>query len=153
MADRRINVPKKHEDFVQKLTRSATTTGPFETQADAIAFAAAWGARHSSWTEIEIGTRDPIRPEVFTRGGHDTLIHLLAFHKTKDVKVLASTDEMEEARASVFEGYAQAGLDHLELRLRGEVDYTEAILTQIKMEATKDDEREGNIDIRNLLTG
>jgi dnd system-associated protein 4 len=152
MADRRINVPKKHEDFVQKLTRSATTSGPFETQADVIAFAAAWGARHGAWTEIEIGSRDPIRPEVFNRSKLDTLIYLLAFCRTKDVKVLANNDEMEEERASVFEGYAQAGLDLLELKLRGEVDYTEAILTQVKIEAVQQGTSEEEIDIRSLLS-
>jgi len=152
VADRRIRVPKRHEEFVQRLTRTSTTTGPFETQADVIAFAAAWGAHHGEWSDIEAGNRDPIRPEVFTRGGYDTLIHLLAFHKAKDVKVLANSSEMEEARAEAFEGYAQSGLDLLATRLRSEVDYTEAILTLAKVEAKKDVSEIGDVDIRLLLS-
>ena len=155
MADRRIQIPQRHEGLVDRLRQdgSATdSTGPFETMADVLVFAAAWAVSQGQWSRMEPGNRDPIRPEVFSRrAGYETLIHLLAFHRTKDMTVLANNTEMEQKRAEIFEGYIQAGLDSLESRLRSETDYTEAILTLTKVEAAKIDREPEELDIREFL--
>ena len=149
MPDRRIRVPKGHHEFIQTLLDTSESTGPFRTQADVLAFAAALGARHDQSAEFD-ETMEPIRPEVFTRQGHDMLINLLAVNKASEAKVLANSEEMEDLRAKVFEEYANAGLSLLRGNLKGELDFTEGLMLLLKREREAEDD-ESDIDLRDLI--
>ena len=67
-------------------------------------------------------------------------MNLIAVFAIRDAKVLADTDEMEEARAVAFEQYASGGLEILEQDLEGAVDYLSAILLIIAFERRGEEE-------------
>lgn len=152
MADRRIRMPKDKADFVKQLTNGDGTSGPFRLQADVLAFAASLGANRDCFTEFSDTTKDPIRYEVFERQGYDTLINLLAIYKEKDPLVLADNDEMEDRRATIFEEYANCGLQLLQEELKGSVDYARDLLLLLAKERTKKDRgADEGFDLANLI--
>lgn len=152
MLDRRINIPKNKADFVRKLTSQDDGVGPFRLQADVLAFAAAFGARHGSRQPLKEATKDPIRAEVFNRQGYDTLVNLLAIYNTHDPDVLADTDKECERRALIFEEYANGGLHILEDRLKGATDLTESLMLIIKSERVRAGAQdEEDFDLTNIL--
>ena len=149
--DNRVRVPKQHQEFIQKLIDNDEGTGPFRTQADVLAFAAAIGAQYAQ-VEPFGEHNEPIRQEVFDRAGYDTLINLLAIHNSEDPIVLANTKEKEGERITIFENYANGGLNWLKKELTGHVDYTDGLLLILKKERSKSDSDDPNdIDITELL--
>lgn len=129
MAERRIKVPGDKVDFIESLLyKSDKGRGPFESKAQVLAFAAAYGIRHGKPLPITKGTGEPIRYEVFEREGFDTMINIIAVCYTNNIKILNRNDEMEDRRASIFEEFANRGLELLQNDLKGELDYTHAIL-------------------------
>src|SRR5262245_21809888 len=123
MIDRRVRFAKDKVEIIKELVASEQTTGPFRLQADVLAFAAALGATRRFPIELGEATTEPIRQEVFDRQGYDTLINLLAVHHADDPLVLADSDEMEDRRITIFEEYANGGLQILQEELKGSVDY------------------------------
>ena len=149
--DNRVRVPKQHQEFIQKLIDNDEGTGPFRTQADVLAFAAAIGAQYAQVEPFE-EQHEPIRQEVFDRAGYDTLINLLAIHNSEDPIVLANTKEKEGERITIFENYTNGGLNWLKKELTGHVDYTDGLLLILKKERSKSDNDDPNdIDITELL--
>ncbi|MEM7594074.1 MAG: DNA phosphorothioation-associated protein 4, partial [Cyanobacteria bacterium P01_A01_bin.83] len=138
MALPRIRVAKDKADTVQKLLDTKGTTGLFTTYADAIAFAAAMGAKHkqrNALSEISQSEPAPISLEVFISRGYDHLIKLIAVVETQDLKVLSTEDESAQAqRVLIFEEYANGGLAKLRHELRGAVDYTERLVLILNAE-------------------
>jgi dnd system-associated protein 4 len=133
----RIRVAKDKADFVKSLISTDGTTGPFQTFADAIAFAAALGAKHDRRVPLgEISKREPspIRLEYFASMGHDCVIKLLGITETKDIKILSLTEESESKRNLIFEEYANGGLEILQNELGGAVDYSERLLLMLSFE-------------------
>src|SRR5262245_52148647 len=141
MADRRILIASRQVELVKRLVQSEERTGPFKLQADVLAFAAAFGASRDARSPLGETTRDPIRREVFDRQGYDTLINVLAVHRTKDLLVLADSDAAEDQRATIFEEYACGGLDLIENELKGAVDEQERILLLVAQERKGDREK------------
>ena len=142
MGGSRIRVAKDKADLVQQLVDYKGTTGPFQTYADAIAFAAALGAK---WQKrIPLGTIStsepaPIGLEIFISRGYDTTIKLLAIAETSNPKILSTFHPENEAkRLQIFEEYANGGLEILRDELRGAVDYTERILLMLSQERIKE---------------
>ncbi len=142
MGVNRIRVAKDKASLVQQLLDYQGTTGPFQTYADAIAFAAALG---SKWQKrVPLGTIStsepaPISLEIFISRGYDTTIKLLALAETGDPKILSSFHpEKESERIQIFEEYANGGLEILQHELRGAVDYTERILLMLSQERIKE---------------
>ncbi len=134
MADRRIRVPKDKEALIVKLTKSDDGTGGiFQTRAHLMTFAAVYGFNKGARVPFP-DSLEPIRQEVFARQGHDTIINLLALAATEDPKCLAQTDEAENLRATVFEEYANGGLDRLRSELHGVDDPLEHLLLLIQQE-------------------
>lgn len=134
MAERRIRFAKRQAEFMRSLLAQEDEGGggPFRTQVDVLAFAAAVAARENQVCELGEAAKEPIRYEVFERRNYDALINLLAVYRTERPSVLADTSEAEAERAEVFESYATAGLDILAEELKGAPELQEALLMFIR---------------------
>lgn len=150
MIDRRIKIPKDKDEFIEVLLSGDDGRGPFHLKVDVLAFAAVLGASRNSGTSFEESTKEPIRQDVFSNQGYDTLIDLLAVYKTGSLDILTDTDEKVDERASIFEAYANGGLEILKEKLKGSMDYTNEILLMIN-EKRRKEQKEGEIDISELF--
>ncbi|WP_066374762.1 DNA phosphorothioation-associated protein 4 [Anabaena sp. CA = ATCC 33047] len=151
----RIRVAKDKADLVKALTSSDGGTGPFQTFADVIVFAAALGAKHQKRVPLgEISKREPspIRIEHFASVGNDVVIILLGMVETQDINILSTYDAANETqRHHIFEEYANGGLEILQTELRGAVDYSERILLFLSYERTQKDEPAEEFDLSKFL--
>ncbi|MEH1930739.1 DNA phosphorothioation-associated protein 4 [Nostoc sp.] len=152
----RIRVAKDKAELVKDLTSSDGGTGPFQTFADVIVFAAALGAKHKRRVALgEISKREPspIRIEYFASMGNDILIKLLAINETKDIKTLSlNEEEYERQRNHIFEEYANGGLEILQNELRGSVDYSERILLFLSYQRTNTEQQDKEFDLTKFLS-
>ena len=152
----RIRVAKDKADLVKALTSADGATGPFQTYADVIVFAAALGAKHKKRVPLgDISKREPspIRLEYFATMGHDWVIKLVGITETKDIKILSLNEEEHEAqRNHIFEEYANGGLEILQNELRGSVDYTERLLLILSVEREKQEQQEEEFDLSKFLS-
>ncbi|MEP0885280.1 DNA phosphorothioation-associated protein 4 [Trichocoleus sp. ST-U3] len=154
MGANRIRVAKDKADLVKGLVDSNNTTGPFQTYADAMVFAAALGAKRKKRSPLGTITKEPspIALEVFVSRGYDLVLKLLAIKETKDPKIISLFDETsEEKRIHIFEEYANGGLEILRDELRGAVDYSERILLILSSERFKEESPEGDFDLSRFL--
>lgn len=152
MADRRVRVPKDKEALIAKLTRSDdSANGVFQTKADLLTFAAVLAySKKKTGIPFET-TSEPIRQEVFQRSGYDTVINLLALATSRDPRCLANDDEAEELRVTIFEEYANAGLEFLRHELQGVDDPLDHLLLLIDQERRQDTEYRA-FDLTDFLT-
>lgn len=155
MSGNRIRVDKDQADLVKALVASPETTGPFQTYADAIAFAAAIGAKRKKRSPLGIVAKKepgPIALEIFVSRGYDVIIKLLAIAEKKEAKILSSFDDKaEEERIQIFEEYANGGLEILRDEFVGAVDYTERLLLILSNERLKKEVPEGEFDLSRFL--
>lgn len=134
MIDRRISYSLSHKEFLEALSYAPSqgdkrTHGFFRTDADIIAFAAAYAVGNRlARKPLSEKKSEPIRLNVFVRGGYESLFYLASVVDQNDPRVLGSSDEMEMLRATIFEEYAEAGLCALRNKLKGEVDMVKAFL-------------------------
>lgn len=156
MSANRIRVAKDKADLVKALTVGNDTTGPFQTFADAIAFAAALGAKRKRRVPLqEISKKEPgaIAQDIFISRGYDTLIKLLAIAESKDIKIISPADiDAEETRIQIFEEYANGGLEILQEELRGAVDYSDRLLLILISERNKEERVEGEFDLTRFMS-
>lgn len=155
MADIRIKIAKDKADFLKALRATEDTSGPFQSYADALVFAAALGMRRGIREPIAEYSKliDPIRQDIFYGKGYDQVINLLAVTSGNEPRILASTDEAEEERVRIFEEYANAGLDLLVGALKGSVNYTESLLIFLSTErAAKDAQIEEEFDLSRFIS-
>ncbi|MBW4574426.1 MAG: DNA phosphorothioation-associated protein 4 [Aphanothece sp. CMT-3BRIN-NPC111] len=156
MSDLRIKVAQDKADLVKELTASSQTTGPFQTYADAIAFAAVLGAKHKKRVPLgEVSRKEPgpISIEIFISRGYDLAINLLAIAETKDIKILSSIEEnFEYKRLHIFEEYANGGLEILREELRGAVDYSERLLLILSLQRGKQEPPQEEFDLSRFLS-
>ncbi len=147
----RIRVAKDKAELVKAMTSTDGATGPFQTFADAIVFAAALGAKHKRRIPLgEISKREPspIGQEVFVSRGYDLVIKLLGITATQDIKILSANEEKSEnERLRIFEEYANGGLEILQAEFLGAVDYSERILLLLSLERTNEEESEDEFDL------
>lgn len=152
----RIRVAKDKADFVKALLSTDNTTGPFQTYVDVVVFAAALGAKYKRRVPLEeISKREPspIPQEQFIVRGYDTVVNLLAITEAKDIKVLSSNEEKSsEKRNYVFEEYANGGLEILEVKLRGAVDYSERMLLILSSERGLQEQQDSEFDLSKFLS-
>ena len=152
----RIRVAKDKAELVKALTSADGATGPFQTYADVIVFAAALGSKHNKRVPLgEISKREPspIRLEYFATTGNDWVIKLLGVTETQDIKILSFTEEDYEAQRNIiFEEYANGGLEILQNELRGSVDYTERILLLLSYERMNEEKQEEEFDLSKFLS-
>ncbi|PMB47197.1 DNA phosphorothioation-associated protein 4 [Fischerella thermalis CCMEE 5201] len=152
----RIRVAKDKAELVKALTSADGGTGPFQTFADVIVFAAALGAKHKKRVPLgEISKREPspIRLEYFASMGNDWVIKLLGVTETQDIKILSTNEEEYEARRNhIFEEYANGGLEILQSELRGAVDYSERILLLLSYERINNEQQDKEFDLSKFLS-
>ena len=151
MADRRIGIARDKTNFVKDLMAGEDGKGPFRLQVDILAFAAVLGANRNRKVPLNETIKDPIRQEVFTRQGYDILFNLLAIYDTNDPKILTDTDEMDDKRATIFEEYANGGLEILQEELKGSVDYLDDVLLMIADQRKKFEGEEEEFDLSKIL--
>jgi dnd system-associated protein 4 len=151
----RIRIAKDKADLVKSLTTAEGKTGPFQTYADVIAFAAALGAKYKKRSPLkEVAKKEPapIALEVFASRGYDWMIKLLGLVTTQDIKILSPIEEKHEReRHWIFEEYANGGLEILQGELHGAVDYTERILVYLSVDRDKDNQSDDEFDLRKFL--
>ena len=155
MGANRIRVARDKADLVKALVASDSATGPFQTYADVMVFAAALGAKRKKRSPLgSISTKEPapIALEVFVSRGYDLVFKLLAIAETKDAKILSLFEESsEEQRTHIFEEYANGGLEILRDKFRGTVDYSERLLLILSAERFKQDSSEDDFDLSKFL--
>ncbi len=154
MAVHRIKIAKDKAELVQSLVDDSGTTGPFQTYADVLTFAASLGAKFKKRVALNMIAKEPspISLEVFASRGYDTVIKLLAFTETQDSKILSVYDANSEAkRVQIFEEYANGGLEILQDELRGAVDYTERLLLLLNTERFPQISAEKEFDLSRFL--
>jgi dnd system-associated protein 4 len=151
----RIRIAKDKAELVKSLTTTGGKTGPFQTFADVVVFAATLGAKHKKRVPLEeISKKEPapIRLEQFISMGYDPVIKLLGVVETQDVKILSLTEEeLENQRNQIFEEYANGGLEILQGELRGAIDYLERILLLLSYERTSKDRSNEEFDLSRFL--
>jgi dnd system-associated protein 4 len=98
-----------------------------------ISFAAMYGFRRKRKVEFS-NSLEPIRQDVFEKSGQDQLINLLALAETKDPHSLAQTEEAVKQRITIFEEYANGGLELLRQELHGHDDPLDRLLLLIEQE-------------------
>lgn len=155
MAVSRIRIAKDKAELVRSLTEIEGKTGPFQTYADVIAFAALLGKRRQKRITVDgLSKRDPgpISLEVFISRGYDRIIKLVAIAETENIKLLSAFDpEAEEERALIFEEYANGGLEVLQDECRGTVDYSDRLLLILMAERDRPSEPVGEFDLSRFL--
>lgn len=151
----RIRIAKDKANLVKTLASSDGATGPFQTYADVIVFAAALGAKHKKRVPLgEISKREPapIGQEHFLIKGYDFVIKLLAMNEYKKIDILSSSNNYENKRLRIFEEYANGGLEILQNELRGAVDYLDRLLLILISERfTEKLENELSFDLSRFL--
>jgi len=131
MADRRINIDKAQDEFIDRLRNTEEGIGPFSLKVDVLAFAASYGATLGIFKPLGETTKSPIRQDVFDSHNYGNLFDLLAVYKTGDSAVLDSSEEAQDHRARIFEEYAKAGLERMEHESTGSVDLTDYALSLV----------------------
>lgn len=127
---RRINYAKSHEGLLNELVRSNDNSGPFETKAKCLIYAASFGSSFGP----EQGRKpmpekkgESIRYDVFTSLEFEDLICSLAVYATKDIKILEDSEDTANERVTIFEEFANCGLERLGAELKGEGNKTDGI--------------------------
>src|SRR5438874_2284392 len=138
---RRLNRPKDKDDLLQQLTEH----GPFEEYRDVLVFAAALG-----WHEqrrIPLAAKsEPIRWEVATnRRGTEALVNMIAAVKSGDPEILAG-DRFEE-RLTIFEEYANGGLEILRALLDTEPRPAVDVVLELVQRVSRADQARDVIDL------
>ncbi|MGK7928539.1 MAG: DNA phosphorothioation-associated protein 4 [Spirulina sp.] len=151
----RIRVAKDKSEFVQSLVSGRDRDGTFQTYADLLVFAAMLGIKAEKRTPIDIASKNepaPIGLDIFISRGYDRAIKLLAIAQTRDPSILSAYNpHSEEERATIFEEYANGGLEVLQEELRGAVDYTERLLLLLNAERFAEDVPSGEFDLTQFL--
>jgi dnd system-associated protein 4 len=151
----RVRIAKDKAELVQSLLEIKETTGPFQTYADIVAFAASLGAKSNKREPLsETSTKEPapINLDVFISRGYDWLIKLLAITSTNDPNILSVYDhEAEKKRIIIFEEYANGGLEILRNQLKGSADYTERILLIMSREKFGENDSQQEFDLTKFL--
>ena len=153
MAEKRIKIAKDKAKLVKDLKASDDTTGPFQTYVDVMLFAAVLGAKRKKRVTLVDVTRDldPIRRDYFDNNRGELVINLLAIAETQDQNILADDEKSDEQRLTIFEEYANGGLEILQEELRGAVDYSERIILILNAEREKYQQEE-DFDLSRFLS-
>jgi len=155
MGVNRIRIAKNKADLVQALIASKETTGPFQTYADVVVFAAALGVQRKKRVPLStISQKEPapIGLEIFVSRGYDLVLKLIAIAQTQDTKIISPSDAAaQEKRIRIFEEYANGGLEALRDELRGAVDYSEQLLLLLSAERFKQEVTEDSFDLSRFL--
>lgn len=144
MGASRIRIASDKADLVKSLTASDDRkNAPFQTYADVLVFAASLGSKYKKRSPLrEISKREPapISLEIFESRGYAMTLNLLAIAETQDPQILATHNpDAIRDRVLIFEEYANGGLDILQDKLRGAVDYLDQLLLLLANERDRCD--------------
>ncbi|MDR9404019.1 MAG: DNA phosphorothioation-associated protein 4 [Halothece sp. Uz-M2-17] len=155
MAVHRIRIAKQQAPLVQALTMGKESKGTFETYADVIMFAAAYGAKHQRYVPITSGISQdpaPISLEIFLSRGYDWVIKLIAIAHSQNPEILSPYDAKAQTQRLLFlEGLANGGLELLDNELRGAVDYSDRLLLILTQERFPMSQPPPNFDLTRFL--
>lgn len=155
MGDARIKVAKDKAELVQQLLASSDTTGPFQTYADIIAFAASLGFEEQRRTAIngEISKRDPapIHRETFAAKGYEMILNLIAIAELDNPEILSSEEFPSTEKLKIFEEYVNGGLEILSSLMQGTIDYSEKILLKLQSESEQTQQKSSEFDLSDFL--
>lgn len=141
----RINYDKCHENLLNELVRSDKSTGPFETKAKCLTYAASFGASFGAEKgrkPLE-GTKMDLRYDAFSSRDFEDFIGSLAVFATKDIKLLENNEETDTERVRIFEEFANYGLERLSAELKGEHRKTDGIALLISRSYSEKAEGDG----------
>jgi dnd system-associated protein 4 len=152
----RIKIARDKAELVQSLVENNENDlgAPFQTFADVIAFAAALGVKYNQRLPLDSMAKEPspINLDVFVSRGYDLLIKLVAMAATEDPKIISAYEtNAEEERATIFEEYANGGLEKLREELKGAVDYSERILLIMAQNKVKNDTENTEFDLKKFI--
>lgn len=108
---RRIKRPKDHEELMDKLINK--DSGIFNTYKDAMMFAACLGYHHNKRVPFPTSA-EAILFSVFSGAFDEALWNMLAISVTDDLDILVSSEEGYDRRLTIFEEYANGGLEILD---------------------------------------
>lgn len=128
---RRVRRPAQHEVLLKRL---ASDEGPFGTLAEILTFAAGLGYAEGRRERLA-ASGEQIDFDVFQRLGVEGFIDMLAAAVHEDVTILS--DERFDERLTVFEEFANGGLDILQSRLAQSKADLDSLLT-IVLERERD---------------
>ncbi len=154
MSSHRLRIAKDKAELVQSLVDFNGNSGPFQTYADVMVFAACLGVKSQKRLPVETPAKEPapISLEIFISRGYDTIIKLIALTETNNIKILSQYEaESESERIRIFEEYANGGLDKLSDGLRGAVDYSERILLILSRERSQEVKSDQEFDLSRFL--
>jgi dnd system-associated protein 4 len=152
MLERRINYSKSKAEVIRRLQGAEDSTGPFTTIADVLAFAAALGLKRNRRRPLAEPLAESIRQSVFDNKGFDTMMNLIALHALRKPTALADGDDAIEERASIFEEFANGGLEVLEEEIRGATDPLETIVLLVNAERARPDQKSGAFELSKLMS-
>lgn len=121
--DRRVRRPSQWGELLEALTPAV-----FETNADALTFAASVGyakGRRRAFDKVN----ESIRMSIFENRGHTAIPDLLALAETGEASILADKNFSERIR--VFEEYANGGLEIIASRVEEHIKPLDAILSLV----------------------
>ena len=154
MAANRIRVAKDKATLVKDLIVLDNRTGPFQTYADVIVFAAALGAKYKKRSPLgEISQQEPapIGQEHFFSKGYDAIIKLIAIMDSKEIEILSYDENSDTRRSHLFEEYANGGLEIMREELRGAVDYTDRLALFLLSERFSKKSEQTSFDLTRFL--
>lgn len=137
MAEGKIRIPKDKVKFIKELTDAESDKKIFNSMADCMTFAAAYGYSRDKRISFNEAAPDPIRYHIFESNNYDTFFHLLAMYVENDAHVLGDSETMSQKRAKIFEEYANGGLDMLQLELQNSNDAMEPLFAIISKQINK----------------
>lgn len=139
---RRVRRPAQHDELLRRLVGD---DGPFSTLAEALTFAAGLGFSEGRRQPFA-RTGEQIDFDVFVRLGVEGLVDMIAAAAHDDVAILgpAGADE----RLTVFEEYANGGLESLQGRLaRSKADLESLLSVVLDVEHdTAAEQPDGGVD-------
>jgi len=151
----RVRIAKKQANLVKALTMGQATKGTFETYADVVMFAAAYGGKHQRYVPITTGISQdpaPISLEIFLSRGYDWVMKLIAIAHSQDTALISPYDRQGEVqRIMLIEGLAHGGLELLEDELRGAVDYSDRLLLILNQERFPVSQSPADFDLTRFL--
>ncbi len=155
MAEGKIRIPKDKVKLIKELTDGDSDKKVFDSMADCMTFAAAYGYSRNKRISFHETAPDPIRYHIFEGRNYDTFFHLLAMNIENDSHVLGDSEEMFQKRAKTFEEYANGGLDLLQFELDNSSDAMEPLFTIISKQINKTNRAEntdsdGGFDLGDL---
>lgn len=147
MLVRRVRRPDTKTELLEQLVDREE--GVFETYKDALVFAAALAASRNASKPFE-KSGEPIDYTIFARNGdQESLFYLLAVYNKGDLQLLA--DARANERLTVFEEYAHAGLEIIDLERTSSRRSIRDVVLKLVSDAQRSDSTSSDVNLENLV--